>query len=468
MGVRPSGDILKTDARHPFEPGQVVSERYRIEGLLGSGGMGAVYVAIDQVNNNERVAIKAPWRDSAASDLARFDREGRIAARLSHPNIVATLDVGSHEEHPFLVFEYLRGEDLAQRLRSRSRPLLDDLLRWMMAAVRGIAVAHSLDIIHRDIKPSNIFLLAEEAGGDARVRVLDFGISKVLDPEAGDSITRTQEVIGTSSYMAPEQIYAPKQVDARADVWSLGVCLFEGLTGERPFRRATSLEVMAAVLREPAPRVRDRCTIPQALDDIVACCLEGEPSRRFRDAGALLEALEAYQRGERLILPKDVFGSSTFAGGKAAASLQPEDITTKKDVLEIETEASNPPHAPSSASIALSNTPFSLAQTRSEQKRRTSYRLPTLLALSVAALGGAGLLLGVSGIFVAPAPTESLPTALGSGVATIEIRLPDLPAAESQNAGPSAQTLASVTASHRRRLPPRLVATLPLVPTSRH
>ena len=271
---------------------------YEIVAPLGAGGMGEVWRARDSRLGRE-VAVKVLPAEFAADAerLKRFEREARATAALSHPNILAVYDVGSHEGVPYLVEELLEGESLKERL-DRGGLTVSDAMRIAGEIANGLAAAHEKGIVHRDLKPGNVFL---RRGG--AVKILDFGLAKVVSTVAADeaetltaatATTRLGGVLGTAAYMAPEQARG-RPVDQRADVFAFGVVLYEMLAGERPFKGATGTEVMAAILTDqPAPLPAG---VPAAIGAVVTRCLEKDPGRRYQGAGELRAALEAVQSG---------------------------------------------------------------------------------------------------------------------------------------------------------------------------
>ena len=270
--------------------------RYEILAPLGAGGMGEVYRARDTRLDRE-VAIKI-LPESVAHDperLARFDREAKAVAALSHPNILALHDAGTENGATFAVMELLDGETLRERLTHGALPVRKAVDITIQIA-RGLAAAHAKGLVHRDLKPENVFLVA-----DGQVKILDFGLAKSADADSvGSGATETQAamtdpgtVLGTVGYMAPEQVRG-HAVDARTDLFALGTLLYEMLTGDRAFRRDTAAETMTAILREdppdlPAPQMAQA----PALDRIVRHCLEKNPAERFQSARDVAFALEA-------------------------------------------------------------------------------------------------------------------------------------------------------------------------------
>src|SRR5262245_2179776 len=276
---------------------------YEILGSLGSGGMGEVYRARDSRLERD-VAIKV-LPERLAQDpmaLARFHREARAVAALSHPNIISIHDVGNEQGTIFVVMELLEGETLGRRLQ-RSALEWREALTILTAVADGLTAAHAKSIIHRDIKPENVFLTA--GGG---VKVLDFGLARqgkatTAHPGIGTTTafeTQVGLILGTVAYMAPEQVRG-QQADARSDVFALGCVLFETVTGQRPFQGDTPADVMAAILHNTPPLLSESGrSRPAALDRVISRCLEKDPTRRFASAAEVAVALKAIARDPAL------------------------------------------------------------------------------------------------------------------------------------------------------------------------
>jgi serine/threonine-protein kinase len=278
--------------------GDVLAGKYRIERLLGVGGMGVV-VAARHEQLDQLVAIKFIRDDALDNDEAveRFLREARSAARLKSEHVARVLDVGRLESGaPYMVMEFLEGNDLAHTL-TQDGPMAVDLAASLLTQVcEAVAEAHAAGIVHRDLKPENLFL-TRTVGGSPKMKVLDFGVSKSSrltdDPRA--KLTRTRTMLGSPLYMAPEQMRSSRDVDARGDVWALGVVLFELLTGRSPFEAETMPELCLKIVSEPPLSLaRLRPAVPPALVEIVERCLEKDRNKRYANASELAVALAPF------------------------------------------------------------------------------------------------------------------------------------------------------------------------------
>jgi hypothetical protein len=279
----------------PVRAGDLLAGRYRVERVLGAGGMGVV-VAARHVALGERVAVKFLLPGGAAhpDTLARFLREGRAAARIRSEHVARVYDAGVLESgDPYLVLEYLEGSDLAAVLRARGPLPPGEAALFVLQACEGLAAAHARGIVHRDLKPGNLFL-TRRAEGSPRVVVIDFGVSKLTLTESGErglSHTGTAVALGTPYYMAPEQMRLARSVDARADIWSLGAVLYKLLTGEHPFSGNSLVEIYERTASGPPSLRAARPDAPPALEAIIARCLLRDPASRFADVAELAEAL---------------------------------------------------------------------------------------------------------------------------------------------------------------------------------
>ena len=264
-----------------FDVGSVIVGKYEVTRVLGQGGMGAV-VAARHRELGKLVALKfllPSLRDNAES-CARFAREARTAIRIENPHVAHVYDVGSVDGTPFLVMEYLTGSDLARVIRARGRLPVTEAVDLLLQACEAVADAHNLGIVHRDLKPANLFLTAGPDGMPF-VKVLDFGISK--STSASDvSVTASSAVTGSPLYMSPEQLASSRSVDARSDVWALGVVLYEMLTGTTPFAGSSFGEVAAAIYRGTYASIAEHGSdVPPGLEQAVSEALMRDPEARL-------------------------------------------------------------------------------------------------------------------------------------------------------------------------------------------
>jgi len=282
--------------------GRTLGDRYRIEEVIGRGGMGAVYRAVDE-RLGRQVALKvvtAPTSDAEARERLRhrFFREARSAAALPHhPNVVPVYDYGSDEALgiDFLVMELLRGSDLATRLSTTGAPPLSTSLRILLEAARGLAVGHAQGLIHRDVKPGNIFL-ARTHGDEVQVRVVDFGIAKVADDDTLAQLTQDGRVPHSPAYASPEQLRGLSNLTPAADVFALGAVGFQLLTGERPFNEQDRNRMSLGIPVEVPPLRVINPAIPGTVEAVVRRALSFDPEARYPNAGGFAAALESAMR----------------------------------------------------------------------------------------------------------------------------------------------------------------------------
>jgi serine/threonine-protein kinase len=275
--------------------GEILVGKYRVERVLGVGGMGAV-VSAHHLQLDTKVAMKfvLPANVEDADVIARFTNEGRRAVKITSEHVARVFDVGMLENGaPYIVMEYLRGNDLSKELARRGPLPIDDAIDYVLQAMEAIAEAHTLGIVHRDLKPANLFCI-QRADGKPFIKVLDFGIAKALptDSSPGLALTVTSAMMGTPFYMSPEQMVGTHAVDIRTDIWALGIILFELLTGRVPFHGTTVPEVCAKIASlEPPPLRSLRGDASEGLERVIATCLSKHREGRFRSAADLAAAL---------------------------------------------------------------------------------------------------------------------------------------------------------------------------------
>jgi serine/threonine-protein kinase len=275
-------------------PGDVLAGKYRVERILGAGGMGVV-VAAQHIQLDEKVALKFLLPDALKKPEAvrRFLREARAAVKIKSEHVARVSDVGQLENgSPYMVMEFLDGGDLAGWLEKSGAMPVAQAVDFILQACEAIAEAHSLGIVHRDLKPANLFCI-RRPDGQLSIKVLDFGISKLTTPEdEGNQMTRTTAILGTPYYMSPEQLQASRGVDARSDIWALGVILFQLIAGMVPFQAEAMTELVIKIATQPAPPIRSvRADVPPGMEQIIARCLEKDRERRYSSVGELAVAL---------------------------------------------------------------------------------------------------------------------------------------------------------------------------------
>jgi serine/threonine-protein kinase len=285
----------------PTREGELLAGKYRLQNRLGVGGMGEVYRARNEtVGRDVAIKVLRPELCRHAEVVQRFLREARAANTVRHDNVVDVVDMGTDDHNvPFIVQELLVGQDLAHHLVARGNRLaIDEILTLMIPVVDAIATAHQHGVVHRDLKPENVFLTAGRQG--LVPKVLDFGISKIVQP-GEEKLTATGTAMGTPTYMAPEQVQGASDLDARADVWALGVMLYELATGVLPFTGPTAGSIFVNICtRDPAPLVQHVAAISPEYARIVERCLRRDLRARYPSAASLLRDLRHLQAGEAL------------------------------------------------------------------------------------------------------------------------------------------------------------------------
>jgi eukaryotic-like serine/threonine-protein kinase len=411
-----------------LSPGAVIAQRYQLERLLGEGGMGTVWAA-KHVLTQKRVALKFLKEAPEPELVRRFVREARAASAVRHPNVIGVHDVIMLDDGlPTMVMDLLEGESLAARLERAGALAPAELSSIMAPVLSAVGAAHALGIVHRDLKPDNVFLARVTDSGEVRPMVLDFGICKLMSPEAlmsnESTLTRTGSVMGTPYYMAPEQVFGERDVDARADVWAIGVMLYECCTGQRPFEGENIGQLIKKVLsgsyrplRELAPQV------PATLVSAIGHMLAYDRAQRAPD---LREAFE-------VLRTTSVVSAQSF-GAAAKLRISPSEVppgTTR-------------PREPSTLAASAAGNPVSW-----NIDRRPNRSLPWL--------AGLGLVLVGAGSTVLLRSTVLAPSAAAPAVSSRSVAAPPsvAPAAVVSPAPPAstAPPAPSVAASGRPRTP---------------
>jgi serine/threonine-protein kinase len=438
----------------PVREGEVLAGKYRVERVLGVGGMGVV-VAAQHLALDRRVAIKFLLPEAATNPevVARFAREARAAVRIESEHVARVIDVGALESGaPYMVMEYLVGTDLAHRVAEQGALPIEEAVDYVLQACEAIAEAHAAGIVHRDLKPANLFL-TRRADGSALVKVLDFGISKALVPQGSQpdmSLTKTASVMGSPLYMAPEQMRSTRSVDARADIWALGVILYELVSGKVPFEATTMPELCAMVLTETPPPLRDRRPdAPPGLWTILERCLQKDPAQRYGNVSELANALVSF--------------------APARSRISAERISKVLRAAGIETHSVSPPPDPVSAAGARlgdsTSAAWSPSSTGTSSRGAGKWALLGV-ALAVLVVGGGALALALRGGSTPPADSAaavSLPVAVPASavVAPAPVATPSAEAASAPVALASSPPTPAINAASAAAAPSPLAKAAP-------
>jgi serine/threonine-protein kinase len=420
------------------QPGQILLGKYRIERVLGVGGMGVV-VAATHTTLEERVAIKFLLPEALRNPeaVARFLREARAAVRIKSEHVARVTDVGTLETGaPYMIMEYLDGGDLGVLAQKRGAMPFELAVEYILQACEALAEAHGLGIIHRDLKPSNLFVVTR-ADGSPSVKVLDFGISKVTGMGASGSdlgMTKTTTIMGSPLYMSPEQMASSRDVDPRTDIWALGAILFELLTGRVPFQADTITQLCAMILQQQAEPLRNhRPDAPEGLQVVIARCLEKDRNRRYANVAELANAL------------------APFAPRRARHSVERISRVVQASGLRVSTHHDEP--LPSSNVPASTASPWTAT---GSAKKGAGLRIALVLGALVLAGGAAAAIAlvkgGASPEPVATAPADDKPDLKAAAAApapappTAEVTPPVTPAPVAANTAPAAPVAPAPTA----------------------
>jgi serine/threonine protein kinase len=375
-----------------IEPGDVLADKYEVERVLGSGGMGVV-VAARHIHLDERVAIKflRPEALSNYEAVARFNQEARVAVKIKSEHVARVIDVGQLANGaPYLVMEYLEGIDLSQWLRDYGPLEVSQAVEFIIHACEALAEAHAAGIVHRDLKPANLFAV-RDADGLLSVKVLDFGISKLsaMGSMSAPSMTNTHAILGSPQYMSPEQLQSSKTVDSRTDIWSLGIILYELLAGYAPFNAETMPELVLAIVRDPLFTVNQaRPGLPVGVDRAVSRALEKDRAVRYQTVADLAVALQefappaAHPIVERCV--RIVETSGTRVGRTSMLSIPP------LSVPPVPYDPSNDLTERNAMAGTISNWGQTDTAQRAQRRRRRTRRAMILAALGGSMLTGLG------------------------------------------------------------------------------
>jgi serine/threonine protein kinase len=273
--------------------GEVIDGRYKLGSLLGQGGFGTVYEA-ENLRFGGRVALKVLDRSDTRT-VRRFNQEARIAGTILHPNVCRVFDVGWINDKPFIVMELLSGVTLATRLERKGALQIPSAIDIAIQVLAGLGAAHEVGVVHRDVKPQNVFLV-ERQGCSPMVKLLDFGLAKALSKETRLTTTLPGKIVGTMAYMSPEQLHG-ERLDARSDLFSCGVLLYEAITGVLPWSGRSPTDIGASILRDPPrPLPTTLRSFPPEFAAILAHALTKDRNRRFQSSIEFMRALGALQR----------------------------------------------------------------------------------------------------------------------------------------------------------------------------
>ncbi|MBI5537412.1 MAG: protein kinase [Deltaproteobacteria bacterium] len=439
-------------ASHVVSEGQILAGKYRVEKVIGEGGMGVV-VAARHLQLDEFVAIKFLLPEVAQNPEAveRFAREARASIKIKSEHVVRVMDVGTMEGGiPYMVMEYLQGGDLSALLQVRKGPLgIHEAIEYLLQGCEALADAHVLGIVHRDLKPANLFL-SQRSDGTPCIKVLDFGISKVTGTSSsGMQMTKTSAVMGSPLYMSPEQMVSSRDVDVRSDIWALGAILYETLTGVPPFTGDTLPQVCALILQnDPVPLRMHRPDIPEGLDRIVLRCLQKKREARFQNVAELAVALLEY-------------------GPKQARS-SVERITRVLTASGLSNSALALPPSSTAPPVAGGQTAGAWTQTASG-KRSSNKSLIVAAIVAVLLVGAGASILAVRALRSGPDSSATVLSGVSSSVAPVPSAESSVPATSTATASAPVASQVPIAASGTASTPvapPSKTSTAKVPPTT--
>ena len=395
-------------------PGVVVSGRYELARVMARGGMGSVWVG-KHLQLDVPVAVKFMDPQLARDPVAceRFEREAKAAAQLRSPHVVQVLDYGVDGEHPFIVMEMLQGEDLRSRLRKQGRLSLEAACRLLNQACKALRLAGDAGIVHRDLKPGNLFLA--RTGDDEVLKILDFGVAKAAGSArvAGDG-TKTGVVLGSPHYMSPEQARGGRDIDQRSDLFSMGVILFQALTGEKPFPGEFIVDVVVKICTETPPKPSSLVPeLPPSVDRFFERALERDPEMRFQSAREMAASFQAIVAAHLGVAESELSSGSLTLPARVRERVPPLSKGASPDAaaptLVTGAEGLGEAAARSGAGGGEAGTLTQASQSIDAlAPRAVRARWPFAVAALAVAAGGVALWLGLrAGTTAAPAPPSS-------------------------------------------------------------
>ncbi len=456
---------MSQNAEAPVKPGDILVGKYRVDRVLGIGNMGIV-VAAEHIGLLEKVALKfmLPTKGPQTEQHARFLREARACAKLKTQHVAKVTDVGTMENGaPYMAMEFLDGRDLDAIVADRGPLPIPEAVGYILQACMAFAEAHAAGIVHRDIKPANLFL-AKGSGGVPCIKVLDFGISKLASDQL--KLTSDQTALGSPLYMSPEHIKSSATVDARADIWSLGVTLYELVAGKTPFD-ATRIDALCAniLFGVPTPLSTHRQDAPQGFEAALMRCLEKDPGNRYQDVAQLAAALEPFAP------PRETSRAALVAsalGVAAPSSPNPSSSPNGLPSTQVVSAATNVAAATGSGVAGTVRSPTGL----STPKARLRAPAAALVTLAVAAATAVGVFVvrpriqasvphsaapAATTATAAPtsAPPTAAPTAMAEPAQAEPTQLASAPApTTSATAEPTAKPATSASAPLPKARPP--------------
>lgn len=423
---KPAADLSESAAKARLRArglpaaGDVIADKYALGEVLGRGAMGCVMSA-EHLLMQRKVAIKFVLGFSSNPNATeRFVREARVTQSLQDEHVVRVYDLGVLENGtPYLVMEYLEGQDLAQLLHANQRFPVDTSVDYVLGACEALAEAHAAGIVHRDVKPSNL-ILTQRKNGTPLIKVVDFGISKVLDDdeEVEKSLTGSVAMLGSPLYMSPEQIRSAKTIDARADVWALGVTLYTCLTGQAPFDGEGVHGVCASIVADPPRPFPKDLDLPAGLEQVLSRCLAKRPEERTASVVELAAELSQFASKRGKLSADRINTLYNAPSPESSQTWQPK--LQKETTLDAEGSQNGAGAAVSApkgtefehAGATLNHPTSQTIDAPLHAKRRPRYWIPALVALGLLAAGAAiGRLSGGGGAAAAPvAPPSASPT----------------------------------------------------------